>query len=184
MNRCRVSVGVLSLLVALVSPIIVAADQLNGPQTHRKIPDPPPPPPPPPCPPAPPGIDIKPNCETLSLEDLRKQYLQSEGNARRGINFFHYATTFFGEHRFYKTQAEYQANYSFNTQALIKELGPPDYQKTRVVNNETVKQYAYAFDYKANKDYLIVLETVNNLVYRIGYTETVIEIDNSWEKYQ
>ena len=173
----------LLLFTVYVVPLTsLSAGEQDGTKIQRRIPYPPPTPPAP-CPPMPPGVEMEQNCNTPTLEDLRKKYLETEGITNRGLNFYYYAGGFFSEHRFYDTDTVNQANYSFNTQTMFKKLGPPDYQKTLINNYETIEIYAYVFDYKSNKDYVMSVYTANGLVYRNGYSETALKIDDSWEKY-
>jgi hypothetical protein len=184
MNKLIVICGVLSSFTLHFIPTTNAYagenDEIKAP--HR-IPSPPPPPPAP-CPPIPPGVEMEQTCETPTLDELRAKYLETEGPNNRGRNFYYYAGAFFGKHKFYKITAPNQANYSFNTQTMFETLGPPDYQKSLMRDNQTMEVYAYVFNNKSNRDYVMVVYTVNGLIYRSGYSETSLKIDESWEKFK
>ena len=67
---------------------------------------------------------------------------------------------------------------------MFETLGPPDYQKSLTRDNQTMEVYAYVFNNKSNRDYVMVVYTVNGLIYRSGYSETSLKIDESWESYK
>lgn len=144
---------------------------------------PPPPPPPAPCPPPPPGVSIKTNCETPTLEELKNIYLRTEGHANRGLNFYYFASQLFTEHRLSRTISSAQSNYAIDTQTVFDGLGFPDYEKKKIIRNQTMDLYAYRFDYQSDKDYLLIVYTVNGAVFQAGYSETNLEIDDSWREF-
>ena len=98
------------------------------------------------------------------------------------MNFYYYSSAFFNKNRFYKTTTVNQANFSFNTQKMFEEIGLPDYKKKLTIDSETMDVYAYVFTNKSNRDYVMVVYTANALIYRYGYSETDLIIDESWKK--
>jgi hypothetical protein len=181
----RVVVYLSGMLLLVLSTPGLTDDDSNGINTsgiNRRIPKPPPPPLAP-CPPLPPGANIKSHCETPTLESLKKKYLQTEGHANRGLNFYYFAAEFLGRHRLSRIAVAHQANFSLNKQTLFDELGFPEFKKQMRREGQTLDVYAYRFDYQGNKDYLLMVYMTNDQVYRTGSTETSFEIDNSWQDY-
>jgi hypothetical protein len=158
------------------------SDAVNTSAVNRRTPKPPPPPLVP-CPPLPPGGKIKSHCETPTLESLKMKYLQTEGYAKRGLNFYYYAAEFLDRHRLSRIAVAHQANFSLNKQTLFAELGFPEFKKQMHREGQILDVYAYRFDYQGNKDYLLIIYVTNDQVYRTGYTETNLEIDNTWRDY-
>ena len=160
--------------------------EIDGPSTSTKMRTPPMPPPPPlaPCPPPPPDGSMNYHCESQSLAALKHKYLQTEGHSNRGLNFYYFAGKLFSENLLTKNVRLFEGNYSLTRQTLFDELGNPDYAKRAVIHDKSLELYAYRFDYKGNKDYMIVVSTsLDGSVVQTGYTETRVEIDNSWREF-
>ena len=182
MNKIIVLRGVLlAFTLQYIASMSIYAGEVDGIKSPRRIPSPPPTPAAP-CPPMPPGVDIEQTCKTRTLYELQTKYLDSEGENNRGLNFYYYSAAFFNKHRIYTTTTVNQANFSFNTQTMFEELGQPDYKKKLTKDNVYMDVYAYVFTNKSNRDYVMVVYTANELVYRYGYSETDLIIDESWKK--
>ena len=182
MNKVLVQSGVLLAFTLLfVASTSTYSGEVDGIKSPRRIPSPPPVPLAP-CPPMPPGVDMEQTCNTPTLDELRTKYLDTEGDNNRGLNFYYYSSAFFNKNRFYKTTTVNQANFSFNTQKMFEEIGLPDYKKKLTIDSETMDVYAYVFTNKSNRDYVMVVYTANELIYRYGYSETDLVIDESWKK--
>lgn len=157
-------------------------ETVNTAAVSRRAPKPPPPPLAP-CPPLPPGVNLQSHCETPTLEALKKKYLQTEGHADRGLNFYYFAAEFLDRHRLSRVVVAQQANFSLDKQTLFAELGLPEFKKQMQREGLTMDVYAYRFDYQGNKDYMLKVYMTNDQVYRAGYTESGLEIDNTWQDY-
>ncbi|KPJ87461.1 MAG: hypothetical protein AMJ53_18080 [Gammaproteobacteria bacterium SG8_11] len=152
--------------------------EISGKTELGKIPYPPPLPKYP-CPIIPLGVKVADHC----FEDLKNKYLQTEGHNNRGLNFYYYASDFFSRHS-YGVKSTHQVGYSADVRTMFEALGLPDYQTREKIENDAMELYAYLFNYKNNNDYLLVVHTAYGYIYRIGYTQTEFEIDESWRKYE
>lgn len=124
-------------------------------------------------------VKVNDHCYT----DLKNKYLQTEGQDNRGLNFYYYASEFFSAHS-YGTDSIHQTGYSVDVRGMVEALGLPDYQKSLRGNNEAMELYAYLFDYMGIKDYMMIVYSYNGTIYRIGYTQTAMGIDQNWSLYK
>lgn len=109
---------------------------------------------------------------------MRKKYLLEEGEKNRGLIFFEFLQLFL------KENGAKGSTYKFAPPKLIEYFGKPDYQRTTQISGKDVSQYAYLFNYKANKDWAVIVSFDGYDIIFVGYTKTVQILFDGWSEYE
>ena len=121
-----------------------------------------------------PGKDTKTAC--TSFQWKLNRYLREEGDKNRGL-------------RFYEAILEYTTknktnNYQLKITNILKYFGSPDYKRNSESKGEQLKEFAYLFDYHANKDWVCIISFNDYGIKSVSYGKTVGIAFGGWLEYE